>query len=272
MSSPQPPVGAEVADQIEPLHRFFAREVNDWVLGVIDLSPGDSVLELAAGTGDFSVRLAPRVRPGGMVLCTDVRPESVRAAHEKALAEGVREIQARVADMRATALPDESFDAVVCRWGLMFAGPMGVALNEMRRVLRPGGRLALAIWADPDRNPWTTLVDGAIRDVGFEPPDRRAPGEMLCLADPASLTVLLQQAGFSAIATALIPVRWFYPNADAYWYVDVRWPGGPLARCCGESHCGGLRARPPGRCARVALSVGARRRPTTVPERAARRT
>jgi SAM-dependent methyltransferase len=223
-------VSDELPDEVEAGRSLYARQLNCWLLDALQLAPGTTVLELAAGTGEFSLRMAERVRPGGMVLCTDRRTDAVAKAQANASAAEAAEVDARVVDMLDVELPDASVDAVICRWGLMFAVPTEKALAEMCRVLRPGGWLALATWGDPECNPWTTLADQAIRQLGLVPPDRQAPGEMLSLADAARLGALLTEAGFVSIATAEVPVRWIYADPRAYWLVDVRWRGGPLDR------------------------------------------
>jgi SAM-dependent methyltransferase len=217
-------------DEVEDGRSLYAQHLNGWLLNALQLAPGNTVLELAAGTGDFSLRIAERVRPGGVVYCTDRRADAVADALAKARAAEAAEIDARVVDMLNIDLPDASVDAVICRWGLMFAVPTKTALAEVFRVMRPGGRLAIATWGDPERNPWTTLADQAVRQLGLVPPDRQAPGEMLSLADATRLEALLANTGLVSIATAEIPVRWTYADSQAYWLVDVRWRGGPLDR------------------------------------------
>jgi SAM-dependent methyltransferase len=219
----------EVPDEVEAGRSLYARQLNCWLLDALQLAPGKTVLELAAGTGEFSLRMAERVSPGGVVFCTDRRTDAVAKAQANAYAAEAAEVDARVVDMLDVELPDASVNAVICRWGLMFAVPTEKALAEMCRVLRPGGWLALAAWVDPERDPWTTLADLAIRQLCLAPPDR-APGEMLSLADAARLGALLTEAGFVSIATAEVPVRWTYADPRAYWLVDVRWRGGPLDR------------------------------------------
>jgi SAM-dependent methyltransferase len=213
--------GADRADprpsQVEPGRSLYAHELDRWLLDALRVGRGATALELAAGAGELSLRLAERVRPGGTVICSDLRASRVTEAARNARLAGAAEIEARVIDMLDVDLPDASVDAVLCRWGFMFPVPSDAALRE-----------ALAVWGDPRRNPWTTLIDAALREAGYDPPDRLAPGQMLSLADPARLEVLLRASGFGQIEIAEIPLAWTYPDAAAYWEVDVRWPGGPI--------------------------------------------
>jgi SAM-dependent methyltransferase len=214
--------------EIDPGRSLYGHELDGWLLDGLGVGPGDTVLELAGGRGGLAVKIAERVRPGGTVICSDRRPERVADAASAARQTGATEVDARVIDMLDIDLPDAAVDAVLCRWGLMFPVPTATALSEAFRVLRPGRWLTMAVHGDPARNPWATLGAIAIREAGLEPPDESSPGEMLSLSDSRRLEDLLRRVGFDAIELAEIPLDWAYPDADAYWAVDVRWAGSPV--------------------------------------------
>jgi SAM-dependent methyltransferase len=106
------------------------------------LTTGDRVLELACGPGGLGLAAARRVAPGGAVVLSDVAPAMVEIARRRA--EGLPAVEARVLDLEDIAEPDAAYDAVLCREGLMFAADPARAAGEIARVLRPGGRVALA--------------------------------------------------------------------------------------------------------------------------------
>src|SRR3954451_10704810 len=125
-------------------------------------APGDRVLELACGPGSVGLAAAPAVGPSGEVVLSDVAEEMVAVAAARAAALDLTNVASRVLDIEDIAEPDDAFDVVVCREGLMFALDPARATSEIHRVLRPGGRLAIAVWGPPGENPWLSLVFEAL--------------------------------------------------------------------------------------------------------------
>jgi ubiquinone/menaquinone biosynthesis C-methylase UbiE len=183
------------ADQIQE----FGLPVSVWMIEQLELVPGQQVLELAGGPGDTGFLAAERVRPGGIVIETDASDAMLGVAKGRARDLGATNVEFRRMELEWLDLPAASVDAVLCRWGLMFAVDRGAALREIRRVLRPGGRLAFAAWDRPERNPWATIPTRALVELGhMDPPDPTAPG-MFALADADHLRELLESAGFTEI-------------------------------------------------------------------------
>jgi SAM-dependent methyltransferase len=201
--------------------------VTEALRGQLDLREGERVLELGSGTGDHARRLAELVGPAGSVLATDVAQGMVELT-AGALAD-VPHAEARRVDAADTGLPDEGFDAVAFVMGLMFVPEPERAVSEIRRVLRPGGRAGIAVWAGPDKNPWLSscgmaaMVHGV---VAGGPPT--GPGGLFSLADPARLTEVLQAGGFPDALVQEVPVAMRWPDADA-WFDQVSSLAGPLA-------------------------------------------
>jgi SAM-dependent methyltransferase len=180
------------ADEI----RDFGMPVSAWMIDQLALQPGHRVLELAAGPGDTGFMAAELVSPGGTLISTDGVEPMLDIARERAVSMGVPNAEFKQVDLEWIDVETASVDAVLCRWGLMFAPDPGASLQEMRRVLKPGGRVALAVWAAPEDNPWATIPTRALIELGHvEPPDPNAPG-MFVLADAERLRGLLQGAGF----------------------------------------------------------------------------
>jgi ubiquinone/menaquinone biosynthesis C-methylase UbiE len=176
--------------------RDFGMPVSAWMIEQLGLQPGQRVLELAAGPGDTGFMAAELVSPGGSLISSDAAEPMLEVARQRASEKGIDNVEFKQLDLQWLDLDTASVDAVLCRWGLMFAPDPGSALQEIRRVLRPGGRAALAVWAGPELNPWATIPTRALVELGHaEPPDPAAPG-MFVLGDADRLRELVEAAGF----------------------------------------------------------------------------
>jgi ubiquinone/menaquinone biosynthesis C-methylase UbiE len=174
----------------------FGMRVSVWMVEHLDLQPGQTVLELAAGPGDSGFLAAELVKPGGTLISTDASRSMLGVASGRARDLGVTNVEFKQVELEWIDQPTASVDAVLCRWGLMFAVDPGAALQEMRRVIKPRGHVTLSVWDAPERNPWATVINRALVELGHvEPPDPEAPG-MFALADPSRLHELIEEAGF----------------------------------------------------------------------------
>ena len=149
-----------------------ALPVSRWMVDAIEPQPGQQVLELAAGPGDTGFLAAERIAPGGTLLCSDAAEPMLEAARARSDGLGVTNVEFRVLDAEWIDLPAASQDAVLCRWGYMLLADPGAALRETRRVLRPGGRLALAAWDAPERNPGPWAAAAVADEQGLTCPAR----------------------------------------------------------------------------------------------------
>jgi SAM-dependent methyltransferase len=196
--------------------RTFGMPVSAWMIDQLRLQPGQRILELAAGPGDTGFMAAELVNPGGTLLSTDVAEPMLDIARERAQKLGIENVDFKQLDLQWIDLEAASVDAALCRWGLMFAPDPQAALRELRRVLRPGGRAALAVWAEPERNPWATIPTRALIELGHvEPPDPNAPG-MFVLADAGKLRGLFEDAGFTEVTVEPLELSRSDPGAEEY--------------------------------------------------------
>src|SRR6266498_872929 len=132
--------------------------VREWMIHQLEAQPGDTLLELAAGAGDTGFEAAAIVGEAGRLISTDFSPAMVEVARRRAAELGLGNADLRVMDAERVELETDSVDGVLCRFGYMLMADPAVALSETRRVLRPGGRLVLAVWGAPERNPFFTVT------------------------------------------------------------------------------------------------------------------
>lgn len=192
-----------------------AAPVSERLVALLDPRPGQRILEVAGGLGDTGLLAAERVRPGGTVLITDGAEAMVEAAREHA--EGVEGVEHKVMEAEWLDAPTASFDGVLSRWGYMLLADPEAALREARRVLRPGGRIALAVWDEIGRNPWIGVLQDALIARGLaEPPQLGTPG-MFALASPELLRDLLEGAGFGDAAVEPLDFAYHAESLDAWW-------------------------------------------------------
>ena len=210
------------ASDYEALWRAQLADAQAALLSAAALRPGDQVLHLACGTGLVAFEAARAIGPGGRVLGVDLSGGMVAAARHSALRRRGANIEFERMDAEALALPDARLDAVLCALGLMYLSEPEQALREMRRVLRPGGRLALAVWGERSRCAWSAV---------FPIVDAEVAGDVcplfFRLGARDALTTLCADAGFEALVQHRIPTTLAYANADEA--CDAAFIGGPVA-------------------------------------------
>ena len=174
--------------------------VTEMLLELAQVAPGKRVLDVACGTGEPALPAAKMVGPSGFVVATDMAAEMVEVAREKASAQGVVNVEFRVVDGEELGVALASFDAVTCRWGMMFMPEPLKFLYQAHEALKQGGRIAAAVWGPPERNPFITLPMATVRKyVEVPAQDPSAPGGIFSLADRSKLEFIFEQAGFGDI-------------------------------------------------------------------------
>jgi SAM-dependent methyltransferase len=197
------------------------------------LSPGDAVLELGAGTGAFAARLADAVGRDGRVLATDLAPGMVELVQR--MAAGRPQLSAAIVDAAATGCESSSYDAVAARMMLMLLQDPQSALTEWHRVLRPGGRLAVAVWDAPEHNTWlvalgmSAMIHGA---VSGGPPT--APGGVFSLGSADALSAVVNKAGFRSVKVQTIAMHARFASAADH-FDSVSTMAAPLRRALADA-------------------------------------
>lgn len=223
----------EIAETIAPIWTSrradierFSEQVREWLLRELGAEAGETVLELAAGTGDTGFAAAERIGSDGRLICSDFSPTMLEGARRRGEELGVANVTYEVIDAERIQLEDDSVDRVLCRCAYMLMADPAAAFAETRRVLHPDGRLALAVWGAPEHNPFfTTTVVSLVQGGHMEPPEPGGPG-LFSLGDPERLSGLLEEAGFGEVRVEEVPVRFEVPDIDEYVQVVGDTAGG----------------------------------------------
>jgi SAM-dependent methyltransferase len=187
------------------------------MLELAQVGTGDRVLELACGPGGLGFAAAERVRPGGHVVLSDVAEEMTAIATARGAELGLGNVAFRRLDLERIDEPNAAYDVVLCREGLMFALEPDRAVAEIRRVLRPGGRAAVAVWAARERNPWLGLMmDVVSAHTGAPVPPPGIPGPF-ALGDADELRRLFDDAGLADVRVGELSVPLRTASFDEWW-------------------------------------------------------
>jgi SAM-dependent methyltransferase len=189
--------------------------VSERIVELAELKPGDRVLDIATGIGEPAATAARRVGPDGRVVATDIAPGMLEIGKERAAELGL-DIEFREADAEELELPDEQFDAVLSRFGLMFLPDLKAALTRIHEVLAAGGRFSAAVWGPPEKTPFIAVpLQTVARELELPPPAPGTPGP-LSLADGAALEDRLRDVGFDGVRSERLTVHVRFSSVNEY--------------------------------------------------------
>jgi len=200
---------------------FQSRQATELVVQGAALSPGLHVLDLASGSGEPSLSVSAAIGPQGRVIATDLLLEMLEVAQENAAARGLTNIDFRAADAEQLPFPDGLFDRVTCRFGIMFIPDVQKALREMRRVLKPGGRVSFVTWGPLDENPlFGLMIRPFLKYVDVPPPAPDSP-HVFRFSSEEKLTQTISAAGFQEVHATKHKINWPWPGT-----AEQAWQGG----------------------------------------------
>ena len=194
------------------------KPVSERMVELAGIGPGDRVLDVATGTGEPAVTAARRVAPDGHVVATDISASMIAGAERRAAKLGIANITFRTAAAEHLDDPPASFDAALCRWGLMFMPDIDGALRHIRGLIRDGGRFAAAAWAEPSEVPTLGIERGVLApyfDDGHFAHGIDHLGAFR-FAAPGLLEEVMKAAGLRDVTCERVTTVYEFPSAETY--------------------------------------------------------
>jgi SAM-dependent methyltransferase len=201
----------------QELLREFGAPVSHWLIDAVAPQPGQRVLELAAGLGETGLLAAELVAPVGGAIISDQAEAMLAGARERAVTLGLSNVEFQVLNAEWIDMPVASVDVVLCRWGYMLMADPAAALGETRRVLRAGGRVALAVWDAIEHNPWAALPGAEMRERGLAPPPAPGTPGPFALGDAERVRELLERAGFAEARVQTLALHRRHASFEEFW-------------------------------------------------------
>ncbi len=201
-----------------------AQKVSDRLVELAEIKPGQKVLDIATGIGEPAITAAHKLAGSGnnidgtgYVLASDVSTQMLTIAKQRAAELGLQDIiEFKEVDAEMLDLPESSFDAALCRWGLMFMPNLNNTLSRILRALIPGGRLSCAVWAKASKVPFISFpLNIVMHELNVPPPPLGAPGPF-ALADISILQNSLSKVGFTNIQYERLNVTFEFPRVEDY--------------------------------------------------------
>ena len=193
-----------------------ASGISDRMVELAGVEAGSRVIDVAAGYGEPTLSAAKVAGPDGSVVATDISAEMLAYGRERAEAAGLENIEFVEADASALDFPEDSFDAALSRFGIIFEPDGEGAAARVRGFLKPGAKMAIASWGPPDRTPFLGIpMRTAMQALDVPPPPPGTPGP-LSRPTPEALGGLLEGGGFSEVQVEEAEVVMPFESPEAF--------------------------------------------------------
>jgi SAM-dependent methyltransferase len=210
--------------------------ISERLVELAGVRSGSKVLDVAAGYGEPALTAARKAGPEGRVVATDISAEMLTFGRERAAAAGLGNVEFIESDASSLDFPQESFDAAVSRWGIIFEPDAEAAARRIRGFLKPGARMAIGSWGEPDQVPFLAIpMRTTMERLGVPPPPAGTPGP-LSRPTPAAIGGLLEGGGFSNVAVEQDEVIFEFESPE-HFTAYIRAIAAPI-RAMIEQHAG----------------------------------
>lgn len=193
----------------------ISQSVSDRLIQLADIQPNQQVLDIATGIGEPALTIAQRVGDGGKVVATDQSPQMLSIAQDRANKLRLTNVVFQESDAEDMNFSEGDFDAIVCRWGLMFLPNLGIALSSIHRMLVPNGKFAASVWDTSPKIPFFSFAVQTLQQMFQVPPPPPGAPTMSGLAEGA-IEDKMAQVGFTNIQMEELTVNFEFSSAEEY--------------------------------------------------------
>ncbi len=235
------------------------RHISERLVELAGVRAGSRVLDVAAGYGEPALTAARKAGPEGQVVATDISAEMLAFGRERAAAAGLANVEFIQSDASSLDFPQQSFDAAVSRWGIIFEPDAEAAAESIRGFLEPGARIAISSWGEPDQVPFLSIpMRTAMEWLDVPPLPAGTPGP-LSRPTPAAIGGLLEGGGFSKVAVEQDEVTYEFDSPE-HFTAYVRAIAAPI-RAMIEQHARGAQEEVWGAITQAAADAGGGSKP-----------
>lgn len=193
----------------------ITQSVTGNIIEMAKIKPDQNVLDIATGIGEPALTVAQKIGSGGKITATDQSPQMLAIAKDRAQEMGLSNVEFRESDAESLNFPDDHFDAIVCRWGLMFLPDPVTALRSIKRMLKPNAKFSTAVWDVPANIPFFSFAVHTLQDMFNVPPPPPGTPTVAGMADGV-VEDRMEQAGFINIKRKDVTLNFAFPSAGDY--------------------------------------------------------
>ncbi len=237
--------------------------ISERLVELAGVQAGSRVLDVGAGCGEPALTAARRAGPEGSIVATDISAEMLTFGRKRAAAAGLDNVEFVESDASSLDFPHASLDAAVSRWGIIFEPDAEAAAGRVRGFLKPGGRIAISSWGEPDQVPFLSIPMRTTRERFDLPPLPAGTPGPLSRPTPSAIGGLLEGGGFTNVAVEQAEVIYEFDSPE-HFTAYVRAIAAPI-RAMIEQHAGDAQEDAWDAITQAAAEVGGGSKPLSLP-------